>query len=163
MVYNRTRPTPPDATTVDGIDSAAFELVANKDANSGYAGLDSGGLVPNAKLQTSVTRLGSATTVTNKVTGTNYTPNASRPTLVLISGNIALTSAQTAVVQLCSDASTPPTTVRAQATCDDAPAAGTVNHPFFFAHLVPAGELYRVNRSSGTGTVTLPYVTEIAL
>lgn len=40
MVYERTRPTGVNATTVDGVDSTAFELVARKGAASGYASLN---------------------------------------------------------------------------------------------------------------------------
>lgn len=134
MVYARTRPTPPDAATVDGIDSSDF-------------------------LQAS----GTATTSEAISTGTGYQASTTRDALVFISGNINLTPAQSAVAQLCVDSASTPTTVRAQASCNDAPAAGSVNHPFFFAYKVPAGHYYSVNRSSGSGTVTLPYVTVILL
>lgn len=98
-----------------------------------------------------------------KTISTNYQPSTTRPTLVLICGNISLTTAQTAIVQLCSDANTTPTTVVNQAECSDAPTAGSSSHPFFFAHVVQPSHYYRVNRSSGSGTVTIPYVVEVPL
>ena len=39
-----------DADTLDGVNSTAFEQIANKNQNNGYAGLDSAGKVPTAQL-----------------------------------------------------------------------------------------------------------------
>ena len=46
-----------DADTLDGLDSTAFEKLANKDAANGYAGLDSGGDLADARVaQSNVTQ-----------------------------------------------------------------------------------------------------------
>lgn len=106
---------------------------------------------------------GTPTTSTTKTTATNYQPaDTSRDTLLIISGRFSLTTAQSAVAEFCSDSNSTPTTIRGQATCDDAPATGSNNHPFSFVYIVKAGHYWRVNKT-GSGTVALPYVVEIPL
>lgn len=104
-------------------------------------------------------------TTPTRALNTNFQPSTTRPTFVVYTVKLAISllTNTTVTVELRSDASNPPTTVRAQAHHSGTPAVdlnSQVDIPM--AYIVPIGHFVRL-QTSGTGTATLERQTEIVL
>lgn len=94
-------------------------------------------------------------------------PSTTRPTRVTASGGISMTStllgAQSASVTLLSDASNPPTTIRAVAPAALSGVAATVQTPWQLTYDVPAGHYYKLSTSTtANASVSLSEINETA-
>lgn len=100
-----------------------------------------------------------------------FTPHATRPTLCIytieITAVASLISGQSGTVELRSDTSTPPTTVRASCKSDYSITLGVSigwNHigRYVLTYICPAGHNIRLV-SSGTATISIAHQTECTL
>jgi hypothetical protein len=118
--------------------------------------------------------LGNVTSVNSapgRAFNTNFTPHATRAVsaiyTVSLSGTVTLGGSVTGTVQLLSDTSTPPTTVRTSVTMTHALGLGvgvnsTITVPGTLTYVVPAGHNVRL-ATSGGATITLVSQTEVVL
>lgn len=94
-------------------------------------------------------------------------PSSTRPTRVVATGSMSLTStllgAQTASVDFLSDSSNPPTTRRGRQPAALSGVAATVSMPWALSYDVPAGHYYKlVSVTSANASVALDDITETA-
>jgi hypothetical protein len=118
--------------------------------------------------------VGAASTVTRRVLGTAWQPSATKMVMVVATVRISVTStiggASEAAVELRSDSSNPPTTVRTRAQNRSAVTLAIAlqvidEKTFTLVHLVPAGDRVVLTQSvnTGTNTCTIERVTETVI
>lgn len=96
-----------------------------------------------------------ASTAPTRAVDTNYTPSSTKYVQARYNLELVCTAGQTVTVDLRSDTSTPPTTVRDSAKlAADAGLGGPVTIRTTVAYLVPPGHNIRLSKT-GTGTVTV--------
>lgn len=152
----------------------ASEAAFNKNAASGYAGLDSSSRVAVAQLALAllaptVGAVGYANRGTPTF-ATDYTPSTTRPTLVLAKFSIAcapntVTSQDGKVQALLNAGATEVAADEFLWGANAANAGGTITMTRTLAFLVPANVTYRVTSTqvTGTPTITLLQLAELTL
>lgn len=160
MPVEQVTPQTGNATTLDGIDSTAFEQTANKDANSGYLGLNSGQAM-NKFVVTNSSRTGAVT-----LGATGSTLNRCDATSAAFTVTLPAASARNGVVFIFTKTDSSANAVTIQRAGSDTIAGATsiaLSQQYQYVVLVSDGtsvwQVFAMGIASTNGAVKVPLLT----